>query len=186
MFDPGTSVNNCGVESGRMVCQKDFATGRIIDSPQKIAANPSGNRPQGFTPSGSPYLDDFLTLTRRDPDTRVFASAKKDEKMWSEVFNKIENPTVTTVASTNCTACHRTLTERTRFRGILALDPNGPGSFRPKPGSGCTPGNGVDLAGKVKTINVRMFGYLHSDAMLSGRVVNETLEVCEHFKETIK
>ena len=182
MFDPGTTANNCGVERGRMVCRKDFGSGRIVDTLQKTAGNPNGNTPSGFTPNGAPYLDDFLTLTLQDPDPRTFNSAKKNEAMWARVFNTIENPNLTTVLSTNCTACHRTLTDRDRFAGILNLDTTGPGSFQPAGNSGCTPGKEQEKTGSIKTFNIRVFGYLHSDAMISQRVVNETLQVCEHFK----
>lgn len=186
MFDPGTSVNDCGVQNGRLVCRRDLQTGAILDSHemQSGITEPSGVR--AMTPDGRVFIDQFLQKSVRDPDSRVFQSAKKDEARWRQIFNRVENPKLTALSMTNCTTCHRTLTERVRFDKILNLEPTGPDAFVVDPQSGCTPGIGINYrATGLRTINVRMFGYFDADAVISQRTANETLEVCEHLKKTM-
>ena len=100
--------------------------------------------------------------------------------MWQENFNAIENPHIVAAGDTNCTTCHRPHTERARFNGTIDLSAGGSdslNSFRPGSGHGCTAGSSVN-ASLLKTINVRIFGYLHSDPVVAVRVVNETLDAC--------
>jgi hypothetical protein len=186
MFDPGTTVNDCGVQRGRMVCRRDLRTGAIVDSEEMQAGVTEASGVRAFTADGRPFIDQFLQKTLTDPDGRTFSSVKKDEARWRQIFNRIENPKLTALAMTNCTSCHRTLTERVRFDPILDLSPTGPDGFVVDPSSGCTPGIGIDYRKEgLRTINVRMFGYFENDAVISQRTVNETLEVCEHFKKAL-
>ena len=178
MFDPGTSDNACDVKRGQLVCERNFATGKIQDSEQRRRANPTGNVPSGTTPDGIPYIDDFLFVTQVDPQ-RGFPRANAQLQMWRNTMDAIENPHRVSPGQTNCSTCHRPHTERSRFRGYIDLTAGGPQAFVPASGNGCTPGSSVNtLAKPLKTINVRLFGYLHRDPVVSGRVINETLDAC--------
>ena len=187
MFDPGTSVNSCGVQSGRLICMRDLATGKIIDSAEKAATNPTGDTPTGFTSNGTPYVDDFLTLVQTDKGKTGFAAVKNNLAHWEGVFNKIDNPKLLGPDETNCASCHRTTVDKVRFRSIFNLNTtSGTNAFQPTAGTGCTPGVAIDYSQKgIKTFNVRNFGYLHEDPIISNRVANETLMACEILKKTL-
>jgi hypothetical protein len=187
-FDPGTSDNACGPEKGRLICRKNLATGRIVDSEEKAATNPSGTTPSGYTKDGKPYLDDFLTLIQLDKDTRTYSSVTKNLPFWEGVINEIDNPKMTSPGETNCSSCHRTTSDKVRFRGVFKIDTvGGKNAYQPAQASGCTPGVGIDYNRVgMKTFNVRMFGYLHSDPIVSQRVANETVEVCQELKRQVR
>ncbi len=188
VFDPATSVNDCGVQlpKARQICRRDIATGRILDSEEKQAQSPAGSLDVGMTPAGLPFVDNFLSLALQDK-TRSFDSIQSHLPMWQDVFNRIENPRQIGGEETNCASCHRTHTDRIRFRNVFKLDPNaGPDAFSVRASAGCTTGTSIDENRGIKTFNVRNYGYLHHDAIVSRRVQNETLLVCETLKAKLK
>lgn len=187
VFDPATSVNDCGVPlpKARQICRRDIASGQILDSEEKQAQSPAGSLNIGLTPAGIPFVDNFLTLALRET-SRSFDSIQSHLPMWQDVFNRIENPRVIGSEETNCASCHRTHTDRIRFRNVFKLEPTGPNAFVVNAASGCTPGTSIDENRGIKTFNVRNFGYLHHDAIVSRRVQNETLHVCEMLKDKIR
>ena len=123
VFDPATSVNDCGVQlpKARQICRRDIATGQILDSEEKQAQSPSDSLNVGITPAGLPFVDNFLSLALRDT-TRSFDLIQSHLTMWQDVFNRIENPRQTGGEETNCASCHRTHTDRIRFRNVFKLD----------------------------------------------------------------
>jgi hypothetical protein len=186
VFDPATSVNDCNVNppSSRQICRRDLNTGTLKDSEEREA---TADDRAGKTPSGKPFMDNFLRLALKDP-TPNFASITQELSKWEDVFSHIENPRKIGADETNCTSCHRTHTDRVRFRKVFTLRPDaGDNAFRAVQGTGCTPGTSVDNMSKgVQTFNIRNFGYLHKDAIVSQRVQNETMLVCEQLKAILR
>jgi hypothetical protein len=186
VFDPATSVNDCGgsTQRERQICRRDLASGKIEDSEE---AAESLDPTMGTTPSGQPFLDNFLALVVTDADSS-FATIRKDREKWQNVMNHIENPRLIGANETNCVSCHRPHTDRIRFRKEMTFHPElGPKAFVAVPGSGCTTGTSVDNATRgIETFNIRNFGYLRNEAIVSQRVQNETLLVCEQLKKMLK
>ncbi len=188
VFDPATSVNDCGVQlpQARQICRRDISTGQILDSEEKQAQAPGGSLNVGITPAGLPFVDNFLSLALKDT-TRSFDLIQSHLTMWQDVFNRIENPRQTGGEETNCASCHRTHTDRIRFRNVFKLDPAaGPNAFLVQATAECTTGTSVQENRGIKTFNVRNYGYLHHDPIVSRRVQNETLHVCETLKAKLK
>ena len=186
-FDPQNSPNRCGVKSGRLICKRDFSTGKIIDSDEKRNANPNGNAPKGFTRDGRPYLDDFLTIVQKGDHRSRYPAIQKKLKYWEGVFNFMENPKLSGPGDTNCSSCHRTTPDQVRFRGYFTFDTvNGKNAYKPGNLMGCTPGGAIDYNRVgMRTFTVRMFGYMHENPIIANRVINETLEVCKHLKKIL-
>jgi hypothetical protein len=188
VFDPATSVNDCGVQlpQARQICRRDIATGQILDSEEKQAQSPGNSLNVGITPAGLPFVDNFLSLALKDT-TRSFDLIQSHLTMWQDVFNRIENPRQIGGEETNCASCHRTHTDRIRFRNVFKLDPAaGPNAFLVQATAGCTTGTSVQENRGIKTFNVRNYGYLHHDPIVSRRVQNETLLVCETLKAKLR
>ena len=187
-FDPETSKNRCGVETGRLICRRDLNLGHIVDSQEKQDSNPRGFTPAGRTADSKPYLDDFLTLIQKDTDTKNYSSVSQNLSYWEDVFNEIENPEKLAPGDTNCASCHRTQTDRVRMRGIFTLNPTrGDFAFDGNNNSGCTPGIGIDYSQTgIKTFNVRMFGYMHERPIVGQRVANESVKVCKELKAQLR
>lgn len=186
VFDPATSVNNCDVTlpRARQICRRDIASGTIRSSEESESVSDST---AGKTPDNKPFMDHFLSLALKTAP-QDFDVLKRDRAKWEDVFSHIENPRLIGAAETNCVSCHRPHTDRIRFSKVFELSPAaGPNAFQVASASGCTPGTSVDNATRgVKTFNIRNFGYLHHEAIVSQRVQNETLMVCEQLKKLVR